>query len=207
MLALITLLVIIAMSLTAVRIGAIALELTVLSPEIASFQAQSAFSGTGFTTTESESLVAHPVRRRIIRVLILFGGAGVTTSIAALVITFIGQTGHDLAVRMQILLLGVAVLYLIARSKYVYRLMRIIIGRALKYRTKIRIFDYEQILGLSEGYCISRVAVKHNSFLKDKKLHELKLEQVGMIILAIYRKAGKREKFIGGVTGLSLIHI
>ena len=91
MIALISLLIIIALSIIVVRIGAIALELTGLSSEIASFQAQSAFSGAGFTTTESEAMVTHPVRRRIIRILILLGGAGVTTSMATLVLAFVGQ--------------------------------------------------------------------------------------------------------------------
>ncbi|MDD5355458.1 MAG: potassium transporter TrkA, partial [Candidatus Omnitrophica bacterium] len=84
MIALFSLLIIIIMSVVVVRIGSIALELTGLSPEIASFQAQSVFSGVGFTTQESEAIVTHPLRRRIIRILILFGSAGVTTSIATL---------------------------------------------------------------------------------------------------------------------------
>jgi hypothetical protein len=206
MIALVTLLIIIMMSLIAVRIGAIALELTGVSPEVASFQAQSAFSGTGFTTTESESLVAHPVRRRVIRVLILFGNAGVTTSIAALVIAFIGQKGPDLLERAAILLGGLVVISILARSKLIYRFMRIVIGNALKRWTKTRIFDYEELLGFSEGYSISRIAVKHNSPFRDKKLADLKLEQIGMMILAIYRKVGKKEKFIGGVTGDTVIN-
>jgi len=73
MVALFSLLIIISLSIIVVRVGAVALELTGLSSEIASFQAQSAFSGVGFTTTESEALVSHPVRRRIIRGLILLG--------------------------------------------------------------------------------------------------------------------------------------
>lgn len=51
MIALVSLLIIVALPIIVVRIGAIALELTSLSSEIASFQAQSAFSGAGFTTT------------------------------------------------------------------------------------------------------------------------------------------------------------
>lgn len=51
---------------------AIDLELTGLSPKVASFQAQAAFSGAGFTTSESESIVIHSLRRKIIRILILY---------------------------------------------------------------------------------------------------------------------------------------
>jgi len=205
MIAAFTLLTIISLSLVAVRIGAIALELTGLSPEIAAFQAQSAFSGTGFTTTESESLVAHPVRRRIVRVLILFGSAGITTSIAALVVAFVGQTKHDMLIRAQILLVGVLILFLLARSRPIYRLMRVIISRALKRWTRLRVFDYEELLGFGQGYSISRLVVKEESWLRDKKLSELRLEKLGMHILAIYRKVRGREVFIGGLTGDTVI--
>ena len=54
MFALISLLVVIVVSIIIIRIGAVALEMTGLSKETATFQAQSAFSGTGFTTSESE---------------------------------------------------------------------------------------------------------------------------------------------------------
>ncbi|MDF2957610.1 MAG: PhoU and TrkA_C domain-containing protein [Candidatus Alkanophagales archaeon MCA70_species_1] len=68
MIALFGLLVVIVLSVV-VRIGAIALELTGLSRDVAAFQAQSAFSGVGFTTSESEFIASHPVRRRIVRIL------------------------------------------------------------------------------------------------------------------------------------------
>ncbi|MDD5496196.1 MAG: TrkA C-terminal domain-containing protein [Candidatus Omnitrophica bacterium] len=207
MVALFALLTIITLSFIGVRIGGIALELTGLSPEIASFQAQSAFSGTGFTTTESEALVAHPVRRRIIRILILMGSAGITTSIATLVITFLGQSGKDVLERSTILLIGLVILSIVARSRYLYHIMKIVIAKALKRWTKMRVFDYEQLLGFSEGYAISRIAVKAHSWLKDKRLSELKLERHGLTVLAIYRKAGKKEKFMGGLTGETIINV
>jgi len=68
MVALISLLTIVVLAIVCVRIGRIALELTGLSSDIASFQTQSAFSGVGFTTSESETIVSHPVRRRIVRI-------------------------------------------------------------------------------------------------------------------------------------------
>ena len=207
MIAAFSLLIIITLSMTVVRIGGIALELTGLSPEIASFQAQSAFSGTGFTTAESEALVSHPVRRRVVRALILFGSAGITTSIAALVIAFVGQTKHDVIVRFQTLLAGVLILFLLSRSRFIYRLMRVVMTRALKRWTRLRVFDYEELLGFGEGYAISRLVVKQESWLSGKKLNELHLEQSGMHILAIYRKIGGKEKFIGGLTGDTVVNV
>ena len=77
MIALISLLIVIVVSIIIVRIGAVALEMTGLSREMASFQAQSAFTGTGFTTSESEYVVSHPLRRKIIKMLIFIGNAGI----------------------------------------------------------------------------------------------------------------------------------
>jgi hypothetical protein len=199
--ALVGLLVIILLSIIVVRIGAIALELTGLSSEIASFQSQSAFSGVGFTTAESETIVSHPVRRKIIRILILVGSAGLTTSMATLVLTFVGEKGKDVLERGMVLIAGLLIIFLFARSKIIYRMTRRIISSALKKWTKIHIFDYEQILGFAEGYTISRVVVKKDSWLNDKKLGESRLEQEGVLVLAVYRRVDGREQFIGGLSG------
>jgi len=205
MVAAFTLLTIILLSIAAVRIGAIALELTGLSEEIASFQAQSAFSGAGFTTSESETIVTHPVRRRIVRVLILSGSAGVTTSIATLVLTFVGKTGKDVLNRGLILLLGLLIIFLFSRSQYIYNIMKKVISRALEKWTTMRVYDYEQLLGFKEGYTISRITVRKGSWLSERSLGQLRLEQDGILILAIYRKVDGKEKFIGGPTGDTVI--
>ena len=203
MLALISLLTIIIFSIIVVRIGAVALELTGLSSEVASFQAQSAFSGVGFTTQESEVIVNHPVRRRIIRILILLGSAGITSSIATLVLTFVGQSGRNILIRGIILALGLFGIFLFARSHYIYNVMRKLITKALVKWTKLRIYDYEQMLGLSKGYVISRIIVKEESWLSEKRLSDLKLE--GALILAIYRKVNGEEKYIGAPKGDTVI--
>lgn len=201
MIALFSLLVIIALSIIVVRIGAIALELTGLSSEIASFQAQSAFSGVGFTTVEVEAIVTHPVRRRIIRVLILLGSAGVTTAIATLVLAFIGQTGKSALVRGEVLLLGLLAIFLIARSRHIYNMMKAIITKALEKFTTLRIYDYEQLFGLGEGYAIAKITVKRDNPLSGKPIKDLKSQLNDILILAIYRKSGRKIHFIGAPHG------
>ena len=205
MVAIFSLLIIILLSIIAVRIGAIALELTGLSAEIASFQAQSAFSGVGFTTRESEAIVTHPLRRQIVRVLILMGSAGVTTSIATLVLAFIGQTGKNIMTRGETLLIGLLVIFLLSRSKYIYNIMKRVITSALKKWTTLRIYDYEQMFGLSEGFAISKITVGKNSALKEKQLKDLRLELEHILILAIYRKAGTKKHLIGAPHGEEVI--
>lgn len=205
MFALFSLLIIVMLSIVVVRIGSIALELTGLSPEIASFQAQSAFSGVGFTTNESEAIVTHPLRRRIVRVLILLGSAGITTSVATLVLAFVGESGKDVLIRAEVLIFGLAIIFLFARSKYVYSLMKKAITRTLKKYTKLRIYDYEQMFGLSEGYSISKITIKDNSWLRDKRLKDLHLELKKILVLAIYRQEDKGKKLIGAPHGETLI--
>ena len=201
MIALFSLLIIIALSIIVVRIGAIALELTGLSSEIASFQAQSAFSGVGYTTVESEAIVTHPVRRNIIRVLILLGSAGVTTSIATLVLAFVGQSGKAVARRGETLLVGLLIIFLVARSKHIYNMMKVIITGALKRWTTLRVYDYEQLFGLGEGYAIAKVTVKKDNPFSDKPIKDLKSHLEEILILGIYRRVERKTQFIGAPHG------
>ena len=85
MIAVITLLVGLLLSLVAVRIATIALTLTGVSKPLAQFQARSAFTGCGFATSESEQVVNHPVRRRVIMLLMFVGPAGIVTTAGAVV--------------------------------------------------------------------------------------------------------------------------
>jgi len=205
MIALISLLVVIIFSIIVVRIGAVALEMTGLSREMAVFQAQSAFSGTGFTTSESEYVVAHPVRRKIIRILIFVGNAGIASGIATLILTFVGQSKEEAAIRAFWLVIGLLAIYIFARSKIVDRGMRWLIKRALERFTSIKVYDYEQLLGLSKGYSIGEFTVKEKSWCENKTLKELQLDREGVIVLGIYRKIGRKEQFIGAPHGSTKI--
>src|ERR687888_2511190 len=118
---LIVLLVVIVVSLVVTRVAAIMLAITGMSRESARFQARSAFTGVGFTTAEAESVTSHPIRRRIVLALMLFGSAGVVTAVASLIVSFGGATGGERLSRGLLLLAGLAVLLLAARSRLVDR--------------------------------------------------------------------------------------
>lgn len=137
MAAVISLLVIITVSIIVVRIGSIALTMTGVSKELASFQAQSAFSGVGFTTNESEAIVRHPVRRRIIRLLMLMGNAGLTSAIAGLVLAFYKGTKEELALRFGLVAAGLALLWAFSTSRFIDRILTRIIQNALKTFTTL----------------------------------------------------------------------
>lgn len=87
----ISLLVVITLSILCTRIATVALVHTGLSREVARFQARSAFTGVGFTTGESEKVIRHPVRRRIVMALMWLGNVGIMSAIFSLILTFVGQ--------------------------------------------------------------------------------------------------------------------
>jgi len=106
------LLVTILVSFIVVRIGGFALQLTGIEPDVARFQALSAFSGTGFTTTEAERVVRHRTRRRIVTILIILGNAGLVTIIATLVASFTQVSGYSwFFIRLAIIIVSILVLY------------------------------------------------------------------------------------------------
>ncbi len=205
MIALFSLFTIILISIIIVRIGSIALELTGIPIEIAAFQAQSAFSGAGFTTTESETIVNHSVRRKIIRILIMLGSAGLTSSIATLILTFVGQKSAAITYRGVLLIIGLFIIYLLARSEVIYKFMKRIIKSFLRKHTSLVVMDYQEILGLTKGYGISKFKVKKNSWIAGKKLKSLDIIKEGILILTINRKNGRKNEMIGAPNADTII--
>jgi hypothetical protein len=98
MIAVFSFLTILALSFLVVRVGTVALVMTGLSEDVASFQSLSAFSGAGFTTNEAESVVVSQMRRTIIKMLIRLGSAGIVTAVSSLILSF---TRPDQAVALQ----------------------------------------------------------------------------------------------------------
>ena len=93
MIAVASLLLIVALSLLIVGIGTIAPRMTGLSEDVAQFEALSAFLGAGFATSETETIVGHPARRRIAGLFIRLGSVGIVTAISTLMLSFIGAGG------------------------------------------------------------------------------------------------------------------
>ena len=199
--ALITLLLIILTSIIINKIATAALQRTGLPRDVASFQAQSAFSGAGFTTSESEYVVNHPVRRRIIRILILLGSAGFSGVVATLILTFVGQSRETAAYRLVILGAGLVALYVFASSRKIDKVVGRFVEWALDRFTSIRVVDYEALLGVGHGYTVASFRVSEDSWLAYKTLGEARLRDEGVVVLGIYRRHGKGEVAYLGAPG------
>lgn len=88
MVGVVAVLVLVTVSVVVAKVGAVALQATGVSRDLAHFQARSAFTGVGYTTAEAEAVTAHTVRRKIILTLMLLGNAGIVSVIASLVLGF-----------------------------------------------------------------------------------------------------------------------
>lgn len=185
MVALATVLVAILVSLLIARVATVALTLTGLSRESARFQARSALSGTGFTTSEAESVVNHPARRQIVMTLMLLGSAGLVTVVATLMLSFTGTGGRETLIRLVVLVVGLTALVALAKSTWVDRRLSAVIAILLRRWTRLEARDYGALLHLAEHYAVVEIAVRDGDWLSGRTLAELDLRGEGVIILGI----------------------
>lgn len=195
----IALLTVLGLSLVITRIATVALVMTGLSAEAAKFQARSAFTGTGFTTTEAETVVNHPVRRRIIMALMIVRSAGLISILLSLILSFVGSGNEsDKLGRLLWLVVGVAVLWAMARSQWLERGMGRVIRWALARWTSLDVWDYSSLLRLSGGYTVSELQVQEGDWVDGKQLRDCSLLDEGIIVLGITRRDGT---YVGGPKG------
>ncbi|MFP4140480.1 MAG: TrkA C-terminal domain-containing protein [Phycisphaerae bacterium] len=191
----IALLVVLGLSLFINQLATIALAMTGLSRESAAFQARSAFTGTGYTTHEAEKIVNHPVRRRIIMLLMMIRSAGLVTIIVSIILSFVGtaETSERL-MRLLWLVGGVVVLLGLSRLTVVNRAVELAIGWALDRWTDLNVRDYAELLQLSGEYTVTEKHVDEGDWVAGKKLHECDLDQEGVSVLGIQRED---ESYLG----------
>lgn len=199
MTALISLLIVLALSMLISRIATMILMHTGLSRGLAQFQARSAFTGVGYTTDEAEKIVSHPVRRRIVMLLMLLGNAGIVTSISSLLLAFISpaDTVHW-ALRLGVLFGGIALLWWLATSAWMDRAIARFTLRALNRWTRLDVRDYVSLLHLAGDYRVTELNVSPGDWLANQTLAQLRLRQEGITVLGIQRQDGR---YIGAPTG------
>ena len=199
MISIVSLLVVLTLSILVTRVATVALTHTGLSRESAKFQARSAFTGVGFTTNESEKLVNHPLRRRILLMLMLLGNAGVVTAVSSLILSFVNlnQSGAMLW-RVVLLVTGLVVLWTFAASRWVDRHLSNFVSKALKRYTNLKIHDFAKLLHLAGDYQVTELLVKSGDWLAGRKLVELGLRKEGIMVLGVTRADGR---FIGAPDG------
>lgn len=197
------LLTVLALSMIITRIATIALASTGLSREAAKFQARSAFTGTGFTTGEAEKVVNHPVRRRIINLLMILRSAGLVSILISLILSFAGTaTSTEVAWRLFSLVAGVSILWVVANLQVVDRFLSRWISGALQRWTDLDTRDYASLLKLSGEYTVTELSVKRTDWLEGKQLSDCRLDDEGVRVLGLYRADGR---YVGAPKGATTL--
>jgi len=192
MLSILTLLMVLTFSILVTRIASVALTHTGLSRESAKFQARSAFTGVGFTTSESEKVVNHPVRRRILLLLMLLGNAGIVTAVSTLIISFVNFEGTmSLIWRIGLLVAGIVALWSIAASRWVDQRLSNLINRMLKRYTRLNVKDFAGLLHLAGEYQVTEMQVQEGDWLAGQTLQEAELRKEGVLVLGINKPDGR----------------
>jgi hypothetical protein len=172
----------------AMHVASIALMLTGMDRRKARFEALSAFFGVGFTTRNSEEIVRHPQRRRIISIIIVLGNAGIIAVIASLVGTFAKASLVTVPIGVIVAAGIIFVLWRVAvRQGWTDRFEKWIEERLLKEK----VFKEQRLIEVVEvdgDYVIGKALARPGCDYVDQKLGDLKLSDKGLLVLAINRK-------------------
>lgn len=190
MLAVASVFIVACVSLLITRVATLALVLTGMSQEAARFQARSALSGTGFTTSEAEGVVNHPVRRKVMMLLMLVGGFGLVTTVATLIIGFAGVSGTQALARLAVLLAALVALLAVSRTRAFNRALNPLLSRIVNRYTDLEAKDYAELLHLGGEWGVGHVAVREGDWLASGCLADLDLRAEGVAVLGIEQADG-----------------
>jgi len=188
----VVLLVALLISIVVTRIATVALTMTGVSLNLARFQARSAFSGVGYTTSEADRMTSHPARRRVVMILMLVGNAGLVTAVASIVSAVVNTGDRSSALlRGTVLVAGLLTLYLFTRSQWAESVMRRVFERILQHWTNLEVHDYDSLLNLTGPYTVVEIEVGCDDWLAERPLDELDLPDEGVTVLAVQRSGGR----------------
>lgn len=167
-----------------VEISAIALKITGMDLSKARFQALSALVTVGYTTSDSEMVVQHPARRRIIMVLMVLGYLGTAT----IVTTLINILQHPLTLIQMASAIGILLLTvsLLSSRRFLRRIDKGI-EKQLSRNQSLRKRTVEEVLRLDREYGVAEVVLKDRNELIGQAIAESKIRDKGIFILAIER--------------------
>jgi DNA-binding transcriptional ArsR family regulator len=185
-----SLLFVIAVSLLITRAAVVVLVATGMPRQQARFQARSAFTGSGFTTNESEAVLNHPVRRKVAMTLMLLGNAGIVASASTLIIGFRKSgVGHGWMKVIE-LVAGLVVLLYLTRSAVVDRALTGLAKRLVRRYTDVATNDADSLLDLGGDSVVSELMVRDGDWLAGRTLAELGLYDEGVLVLGRHRPGG-----------------
>ncbi len=155
-----TFLVVAILSLAFTRLAAGALIATGLPPDVASFQARSAFSGAGFTTTEAENVVNHPARRKIIGTTMFVGNLGTPTLVVTVLVGFLAPGPGDTTERTLVTVSGLVLIIMMVTNRPAQRALARIGQRHARKRLLPHLeHDVVELFTVADDFVIGSVRV------------------------------------------------
>jgi len=184
------LLFVLTLSIVVVRIGAVALRLTGMPEDAARFQARSAFTGAGFTTSESEAIVNHPVRRRIVSTLMVVGSIGLVSVMTTVVVSLVGSYDTEGGMLQQLVWLAgmLLLLWCVALNPKADRVMCTAIGKVLERTQGFGARLPVRLLQMPAEHGVTRILIHRDSGLTGRPLRELASNKV--MVLGLEREDG-----------------
>jgi hypothetical protein len=179
--------IIIVLSYLIIKVGAISLRMTGVDKESAIFQSLSAFTGTGFTTFEAEDVVNYTNRRKVIKILMLLGNAGIVSIIAMVIVSFTGVPGHEIFTKLGVIGLVILAIVIISVVRGLDNLVDRFIERRISRFTHFSVSAFSEMLKLADGYGVAEIKLPEGHPIADRRLHEAELRSRDVLILAIKR--------------------
>jgi len=186
-----TFIVVAVISLVFTRAATGALIATGLPTESAAFQARSAFTGTGFTTRESENIVNHPARRRILSTTMFVGNLGTPTLIVTVLLGFLAPGPGDTFLRLLVALAGLVAVLMILRSPWVTRYLQSIGERYAQRRLLPAIgHRIDELLTLGDGWLVAELPLGEIPPDAPRSLRGLERALADVQVLGVRRNSG-----------------
>jgi hypothetical protein len=181
------LIIVIMLSALIIKVGTIALRMTGIDKATASFQSLSAFTGTGFTTSEAENIVNNNQRKRVIKALMVLGNVGIVSAVTMLILSFRGGTFMESLTKIGILGLAAGALIFFSLLKGLENVLDSFIEKRLSKMTHFSLGTFHEIIRLASGYGIAEVSISADHPLASKKLYESELSSSNILVLAVKR--------------------
>ncbi len=178
---------ILALIILIVEIATVMLKLTGLDRETARFQAVSLFTSSGYTTSESELVARHPVRRKIAMFLMVLG----PITLAFIISITVRLLGTGLSGPQDILAVSGALvlIYLFSRNPRFVAFFDRQLEKQLTRQPSLRKRSVEEILRLDNNFTIAEVKLANPEVpYIDKQLKETRLRDRGILVLSIRRE-------------------
>lgn len=152
-----TVVIMFSLSVFIIRLATVSLRLTGLSHQVAKFQALSAFSGSGFTSLETEQVVNYPVRRKIITYLMVVGNLGLVAMLSTVVVGFVNTEGDALSIFHHLVWLigGLLLIWFVLLNPFSEELMCSLMSKVLSSMTELGGIPYQRLLQVGEHWSIA----------------------------------------------------